>query len=114
MDKFFGNLHAVLAVSLVLAVGLMFAPYFNPPLGLWNGVFQWLHVFFGITWIGLLYYFNFVQIPTMASSDAAKLRDEVRALKDRVQVLERVITDSEASSLRLDREIEALRDKQNP
>lgn len=49
----------------------------------------------------------------MASSDAAKLRDEVRALKDRVQVLERVITDSEASSLRLDREIEALRDK-NP
>ncbi|WP_025560072.1 hypothetical protein [Sphingomonas sp. UNC305MFCol5.2] len=50
----------------------------------------------------------------MASSDAAKLRDEVRALKDRVQVLERVITDSEASSLRLDREIEALRDKQNP
>ena len=65
MDKFFGNLHAVLAVSLVLAIGLMFAPYFNPPLGLWNGVFQWLHVFFGITWIGLLYYFNFVQIPTM-------------------------------------------------
>jgi uncharacterized membrane protein len=65
MDKFFGNLHAVLAVSLVLAIGLMFAPYFAPPMGLWNGVFQWLHVFFGITWIGLLYYFNFVQIPTM-------------------------------------------------
>lgn len=65
MDKFFGNLHAVLAVSLVLAIGLMFAPYFAPPPGLWNGVFQWLHVFFGITWIGLLYYFNFVQIPTM-------------------------------------------------
>jgi uncharacterized membrane protein len=65
MDKFFGNLHAVLAVSLVLAIGLMFAPYFAPPMGLWNGVFQWLHVFFGITWIGLLYYFNFIQIPTM-------------------------------------------------
>jgi uncharacterized membrane protein len=70
MDKFFGNLHAVLAVSLVLAIGLMFAPYFAPPLGLWNGVFQWLHVFFGITWIGLLYYFNFVQIPTMPSIPA--------------------------------------------
>jgi uncharacterized membrane protein len=26
---------------------------------------RWLHVFFGILWIGLLYYFNFVQIPTM-------------------------------------------------
>ena len=30
-----------------------------------NGILQWLHVFFGITWIGLLYYFNFVQTPTM-------------------------------------------------
>lgn len=70
MDKFFGNLHAVLAVGLLLAVGLMFAPYFHPPLGLWNGVFQWLHVFFGITWIGLLYYFNFVQIPTMPAIPA--------------------------------------------
>lgn len=26
---------------------------------------RWLHVFSGILWIGLLYYFNFVQIPTM-------------------------------------------------
>lgn len=49
-----------------------------------------------------------------AAADAAKLRDEIRALKERVQVLERVITDSETTSLRLDREIEALRDKQNP
>ena len=64
MDKFFGNLHAVLGVGLVLAIGLMFAPYYAPPT-IWLGVFQWLHVFFGITWIGLLYYFNFVQIPTM-------------------------------------------------
>lgn len=70
MDKFLGNLHAVLAVSLVLAIGLMFAPYFAPPLGLWNGIFQWLHVFFGITWVGLLYYFNFVQMPTMPSIPA--------------------------------------------
>ncbi len=28
-------------------------------------LFKWLHVFFGILWIGLLYYFNFVQIRTM-------------------------------------------------
>jgi uncharacterized membrane protein len=26
---------------------------------------MYVHVFFGILWIGLLYYFNFVQIPTM-------------------------------------------------
>ena len=31
----------------------------------------WLHVLFGITWIGLLYYFNFVQVPALgeAASD---------------------------------------------
>jgi uncharacterized membrane protein len=31
----------------------------------WAFVFRWLHVLFGILWIGLLYYFNFVQIPMM-------------------------------------------------
>jgi uncharacterized membrane protein len=35
-----------------------------------NGILQWLHVFFGITWIGLLYYFNFVQTPTMPAVPA--------------------------------------------
>lgn len=28
----------------------------------------WLHVLAGITWIGLLYYFNFVQVPAMAAA----------------------------------------------
>src|SRR3546814_11107689 len=27
--------------------------------------FRWLHVLSGIMWVGLLYYFNFVQIPNM-------------------------------------------------
>ena len=31
----------------------------------WAFVLRWLHVLCGILWIGLLYYFNFVQIPTM-------------------------------------------------
>jgi uncharacterized membrane protein len=31
----------------------------------WAFVFRWLHVLSAILWIGLLYYFNFVQIPTM-------------------------------------------------
>lgn len=30
----------------------------------------WLHVFFGIIWIGLLYYFNFVQVPAVAVATA--------------------------------------------
>jgi hypothetical protein len=42
-------------------------------------------------------------------AEAAQLRDELRRLKERVQVLERVVTDNEGS-LRLDREIERLPD----
>lgn len=30
----------------------------------------WLHVFFGVIWIGLLYYFNFVQVPAVADAGA--------------------------------------------
>ncbi len=33
---------------------------------------RWLHVAAGITWIGLLYYFNFVQIPALAEAAADK------------------------------------------
>ena len=31
----------------------------------WSFLFRWLHVLSGVMWIGLLWYFNFVQIPTM-------------------------------------------------
>ena len=31
----------------------------------WSFVFRWLHVISGVMWIGLLWYFNFVQIPNM-------------------------------------------------
>ncbi len=30
----------------------------------------WLHVLAGITWVGLLYYFNFVQVPAVAAAAA--------------------------------------------
>ena len=33
--------------------------------GWWAFVFRWLHVMVGVMWIGLLWYFNFVQIPSM-------------------------------------------------
>jgi uncharacterized membrane protein len=33
---------------------------------------RWLHFLSGITWIGLLYYFNFVQVPAMAAAAADK------------------------------------------
>ena len=73
MAKFFGNLHAVLAVGLIAAI-VVIASFTG-----WTGegakaltddVFRWLHTFFGILWIGLLYYLNFVQVPTMPSVPA--------------------------------------------
>ena len=63
MAKFFSNLNLVLLVGLALAVLIAIFPDsgYRPPTGdLMNGVLQWLHVFFGITWIGLLYYFNLI------------------------------------------------------
>jgi uncharacterized membrane protein len=33
-----------------------------------NSIIIWAHVFAGIVWIGLLYYFNFVQVPALAAA----------------------------------------------
>jgi len=73
MSKFFANLNLVLIVGLALAILIAVFPdsgYQAPTGDLVNGVLQWLHVFFGIVWIGLLYYFNFVQTPTMPTIPA--------------------------------------------
>lgn len=68
MAKFFGNLHLVLIVGLIAAI-VMIAAFSGWTGGdakeVTNDVLHWLHLFFGILWIGLLYYFNFVQVPTM-------------------------------------------------
>jgi uncharacterized membrane protein len=46
--------------------------------------FRWIHVVFGITWIGLLYYFNFVQVPSFAAYG-----DEARARNVSINILAR-------------------------
>lgn len=38
-------------------------------MNIWSLV-VWLHVLAGITWIGLLYYFNFIQVPAAAEAAA--------------------------------------------
>lgn len=68
MGKFFENLHAVLAAGVILAIILMLGlngQNFEDGAAASLAVMRWLHTFFGVLWIGLLYYFNFVQIPTM-------------------------------------------------
>ena len=46
----------------VLAVVIMFALGTSGTVNPW-AFWVWIHVLAGITWIGLLYYFNFVQVP---------------------------------------------------
>lgn len=50
----------VLLVLIILALGVNLSTLELPFL------FRWIHVMVGIMWIGLLWYFNFVQIPSMA------------------------------------------------
>ena len=66
MAKFFSNLWAVLGVSVVLLLLVAVGFHRDAFDALYaNYLFRFLHVLFAIMWIGLLYYFNFVQIPTM-------------------------------------------------
>ena len=37
----------------------------------WLFLLRWLHFLAGITWIGMLYYFNFVQVPFFATAEPA-------------------------------------------
>ena len=66
MAKVMGNLNLVLAIGAALLLALIFGFHGDALDGSYaNWIFRYLHVLFGILWIGLLYYFNFVQIPTM-------------------------------------------------
>jgi len=64
MAKLFGNLHLVMVIGLVVAIVTMLGFADSAPIDV-NTVARWLHLFFGVLWIGLLYYFNFVQVPNM-------------------------------------------------
>ena len=68
MAGLLANLRNTVIVSFVLALIIIagyFMHYGSADAIFWQAVFRWLHVLAGIMWIGLLYYFNFVQIPTM-------------------------------------------------
>ena len=51
----------------VLAVVIMFALGTSGTVNPW-AFWVWIHVLAGITWIGLLYYFNFVQVPGVGNA----------------------------------------------
>lgn len=71
MAKILGNFHLALLIGVVLLIAAMVGLHRDVMEGLyWAQFLRYLHVFAGILWIGLLYYFNFVQIPTMPSVPA--------------------------------------------
>jgi len=75
MGKILENLHRTLAVGLVLAIVvavLRHSDYLATET-YWAGVMRWIHVFFGILWIGSALLLHFVQIPTMP-----KIPDELK------------------------------------
>jgi uncharacterized membrane protein len=59
-----GTIIAGVVIAVVIAL-LSMGVRFNV-----NSFIMWIHVLAGITWIGLLYYFNFVQVPALAEAAA--------------------------------------------
>src|SRR5918992_1288848 len=55
----------ILLIIIFAAAGLTDSPIRFGEHSWWTFVFRWLHVMAGVLWIGLLWYFNFVQIPSM-------------------------------------------------
>ena len=65
LDKISGTIVTGLVISVVIAVGTSLAGASAA-----NSLIIWLHVAAGVTWIGLLYYFNFVQAPSIGEANA--------------------------------------------
>ena len=61
------TIHASLVLAIILFLGLFYQnDGFSFDILFWCWVARYTHVVVGIMWIGLLWYFNFVQIPNMA------------------------------------------------
>jgi len=68
MAGLLSNFRNTVIVSVILALLVVFAyfhHYGSADAIFWQAVLRLFHVFSGILWIGLLYYFNFVQIRKM-------------------------------------------------
>ena len=61
------TIHASLVLAIILFLGLFYQnDGFSFDRIFWSSLARYFHVIVGIMWIGLLWYFNFVQIPNMA------------------------------------------------
>jgi uncharacterized membrane protein len=64
------TIRGTIIAGLVIAVVIALLPLTIVGTGGEAAMILWLHVLAGITWIGLLYYFNFVQVPALAQAAA--------------------------------------------
>ncbi len=61
------TVHASLILAILLFLGIFYQnDGFAFDILFWSWLARYIHVIVGIMWIGLLWYFNFVQIPNMA------------------------------------------------
>ena len=61
------TIHASIALAIILFLGLFYQnDGFSFDRLFWSWIARYTHVVVGIMWIGLLWYFNFVQIPNMS------------------------------------------------
>jgi uncharacterized membrane protein len=60
------------AITTGFVIAILLALVFPPTAFLELSLARWLHIVTGITWIGLLYYFNLVQIPALGDAAADK------------------------------------------
>jgi uncharacterized membrane protein len=80
MAAFFQSLEKTLAagvgllIVLVILVGLVTGQFIKVDHAWWAFVMRWLHIMAGIMWIGLLWYLNFVQTPTVPKIEPAEHR----------------------------------------
>ena len=59
------TIHLSIAISILLFLGLFFGGDLSIDRLFWSWLFRYFHVISGIMWIGLLWYLNFIQIPSM-------------------------------------------------
>lgn len=68
MAAFFSSLGKTIIAGVVILVALLLLTGGFGKMGepaWWNFFMRWLHVLSGVMWIGILWYFNFVQTPSM-------------------------------------------------
>jgi len=59
------TIHLSIAIATLLFVYLFFSGDMTIDQLFWSWLFRYFHVVSGVMWIGLLWYFNFVQVPSM-------------------------------------------------